>query len=87
MEQMSRHRLTNVGAVNEAEEIEKSHGWDDEEVNLEPQLALSYGIICDEGLAISSTQCIFISNRSKYTTHVNPNWIFKMQELVVLTCL
>lgn len=55
MEQVSRHRLTNVGAVNEAEKIEKSHSWDDEEVNLEPQLALSYGIICDESLAISST--------------------------------
>lgn len=61
MEQVSRNQLTNVGAVNEAEEIEKSHGWDDEEVNLEPQLALSYGIICDDSLAISLTQRIFIS--------------------------
>lgn len=47
--------FTNVGAVDEAKEVEQRHGWDDEEVDFQPQLAFGNGVVGNEGFAISAT--------------------------------
>jgi len=46
--------LTEVGTVDEAEEIQERHSRDNGKVALQPQLTLGGGISLDERLAISA---------------------------------
>lgn len=47
--------LTNVGAIDEAEEVEQRYGRDDVEVDLEPQPALRLAIKLDDGSSMSGS--------------------------------
>lgn len=45
--------LTNVGSVDEAEQIQQGDGRDDHKVNLSSQLGLGAGVKLDQGVAVS----------------------------------
>ncbi len=45
-------RLTNVGSVDEAEKVEDGHGWDDAQVNLQPQFRFGLLVKDHQGLAM-----------------------------------
>lgn len=46
-------RLTDVGSIDETEEVQQHNCWDDHEVNLGSQLGLCFGIELNERIAIS----------------------------------
>lgn len=45
--------LTNIGAVDEAEQVEKRDGWNDIEIDLQPQSRLSLRIERDKRMPVS----------------------------------
>lgn len=50
-------RRTDVGPVDEAEEVEQGDGGHDHEVDLPPQLGLGLWVELDEGLSMSVIHC------------------------------
>lgn len=50
----SQSRITDVCAVDEAEEVEQRHGGDDVQVNLPPQTRLSLGVELNQGMSITA---------------------------------
>lgn len=53
--QTSQTSIANVGAVDEAEQVQKSHCGDDVEIDLPPQPGLGLGIECENRVAIAGT--------------------------------
>ena len=59
---MTRSSLTDVGAVDEAEQIEQEDRWYDVQVDLATEFCLSLGIELDERVAVAASCSVIVDH-------------------------
>jgi hypothetical protein len=50
--------LTDIGSIDEAEQVKQRHGWDDIEIDLPAELGFGLGVEGDEGVPIPSSRYV-----------------------------